>query len=202
VPVQLSGWLPYGTSRLDYPWQLIPSAGVHYLQAWAADEAGNISLFPYKGFISYNAASDSIAQGQSRIYRYTITAGQQVTVDVTPLSGDPDLYVWAPDHATRPPWVSNASSGAEQVSFVAPVSGVYQIEVYGFTAAQYQIAVDVTAQLDVAGKETLTNPNAAKPDPSQPVVPVGSVPGDLIAIPVPVAAVPAGTQVFLPLVVH
>jgi len=44
VPVAIGDWLAYDETRTDYLWALQPSAGVHYLQVWVADGAGNISL--------------------------------------------------------------------------------------------------------------------------------------------------------------
>ena len=52
----------------------------------------------------------------------------------------------------RPPWVSNLSGTAvDAVAFTAPVGGVYQIEVYGYTAAWYQLDIVVgTTVADLA----------------------------------------------------
>ena len=181
VPVQNSGWLTYDLARNNYPWQLIPSAGVKYLQAWAADRAGNISPFPHKAFINFLPSNDEVARDQVRIYRRFVTAGQALTAHVTPISGDPDLYIWPPDHETRPAWVSNSSQGVDQVSFIAPVSGIYQIEVYGFTAATYQIDIEV-GQASIL-PESITSVQPDKPERSTPVAPVASEPGTQIALP-------------------
>jgi hypothetical protein len=201
IPAQWSGWLDYESSRVDYPWQLLPSVGVKYMQAWAADGAGNISISPYSDFICYQPISNTLWIGQSHIYRYTLEAGEILTAHIEPLSGDPDLYVWAPDYQTRPPWVSNLSSGPDEVSFTAPISGVYQVEVYGYTTSQYQITVEITAAGTVTTEQlNAGNLESAKPEPGQPVVPLESVPGTLIALPAP--PVSSFPTVYLPLIVR
>ena len=182
VPAQSSGWIDYATARADYRWSLLPSIGMHYLQAWAMDRAGNISLFPYKRFISFAPPIHRVGTDQVRIYRYELQAGAQILVRVQPSSGDPDLYVWSPDHATRPPWVSNLRTGIDDVSFVAPVAGVYQIEVYGFANAEYQLVVDHGNELTVAA-QTTGGIDPEKSQPSQPRVPLNSLPTDKIALP-------------------
>jgi hypothetical protein len=197
VPVQSSTWLPYASARENYPWVMLPSAAMKYLQAWAADGVGNISLHPYGRHINYLPPTDRVAQGQSRIYRFALAAGQQLTARVIPASGDPDLYVWAPDYQTRLPWVSDLSGSAtDQVSFAAPVSGTYQVEVYGYTAAEYRLTVTTTAgkgakqPIQPGGGRT-----AAKPAPSQPIVALSNVPGGQVGLPVPPAA---QRRVYLP----
>jgi hypothetical protein len=198
VPAQNSGWQTYSVARENYPWMMLPSAAMKYLQVWASDSAGNISLYPYSSYINYLPPTDSVAQGQARIYRFTLAADQLLTARVIPASGDPDLYVWAPDYQTRQPWVSNLSGSAtDQVKFNAPVSGTYQIEVYGYTAAAYRLEVTTTARKGVkqqrGGGRTVT-----KPAPSQPIVPLNNVPGSQIGLP----SLPPSSQsrVYLPVV--
>lgn len=185
VPVQGSGWLPYSN---HYDWTLLDSAGMHYLQAWAADKAGNISLYPMKARINYVPTTDHIEANQVRLYRQKLTAGQRLTVTVSPTSGDPDLYVWSPDSLT-PPWFSILSgTEPDQVSFVADQDGIYQIEVYGYTAADYTISIEVTNGATFQGDAepesgTITGPNASKTPRSQPVTGVNDEPAGQMAVP-------------------
>ncbi|MFZ1756757.1 MAG: IPT/TIG domain-containing protein, partial [Caldilineaceae bacterium] len=187
VPAQNSGWLAYEANRTNYPWTLLPTAGVKYLQAWASDGEGNVSILPFKGFVSYIPPSDSVGLDQGRVYRFSVQSGQQISAQVTPISGDPDLYVWPPDAETRPPKVSNLSgSAAESVVWEAPVSGVYQVEVYGYSAAQYQLAVEVTAanrRSLGAGSGWTAGVEETKPERSTPTLSVSSVPGAQLALP-------------------
>ena len=203
VPVQESGWMTYATSSSDYTWELTPSAGVKYLQAWAADGAGNISLFPYSDSINYVPPTMTILPDQGRIYRYSVTAGQQVTARLISISGDTDLYVWAPDHETRPPWVSNLSEGIDQVTFNAPVDGVYQVEVYGYTSAEDQLTAEYLLQVVVAsaGASAAQLHPGARTDKSvldRPLVPIASEPGNRIGLPAAPTTAEPNRSIFLP----
>lgn len=119
------------------------------------------------------------------------------------LSGDPDLYVWAPDYQTRPPWVSNRSDGDEMVAFTAPVSGEFQVEVFGYTVAEYQLNVRITGSpsgLAQAQTDTRLAPNPAKTSPNRPLVPLESRPGAQVALPnVPPVA---QQKIYLPLMLR
>jgi hypothetical protein len=196
VPVRHSGWVDYETARENYPWHLLPVAGVKYMQAWASDGEGNISQYPYRAWINYIPPSEHVSRNQVRFYRVYVEEGQRLTVRVTPISGDPDLYIWPPDWPDRPPWVSNLEGTAvDEVSFTAPVSGVYQVEVYGYTAADYQISIEVTggtAMAEVGGGR-----DASKPVREYPVVHPASVPGEQIGVP---SAPPRRYKVYLPVV--
>jgi hypothetical protein len=143
LPVQDSDWVSYSLASTNYAWTLTPVGGIHYIQAWARDGAGNISHYPYQQSVNYLPPSDWVGRNQTRVYRRTLAQGASLQVALTPVSGDPDLYVWPPDwQEGRPPWVSNLSgSQVDELAFTAPVSGVYQIEIYGYTAARYQLSV-------------------------------------------------------------
>jgi hypothetical protein len=181
VPVQASGWLSYTT---HYTWTLVPVAGIRYMQAWAADRAGNISLYPYKDRINYLLPSDRVAMGQVKLYRQYVGTGQTLTVIVNPISGDPDLYIWPPTEGA-PARVSNDSTGVDQVSIVATASGTYQIEVYGYTAAEYMISINVSggAARPAAGQQDVQSIHAAKPSRPEPLIPVTNEPLGQMAVP-------------------
>ena len=199
VPVQASGWLSYTT---HYTWTLVPVAGVRYMQAWAADKAGNISLYPYKDRINYLLPTDRVAMGQVKLYRQYVGAGQTLTVIVSPASGDPDLYVWPPTEGA-PAWVSNDSTGVDQVSVVTPASGTYQIEVYGYTAAEYTISINVSGGVTrpAIEEQVVQSIDAAKPSRPGPVIPTSNEP--LGQMGVPAAPVTGDVwRIFLPLVLR
>lgn len=190
APAANSGWQPYTLAKDDYPWALLPVAGAHYLQAWASDNAGNVSLYPYQRYINYLPPTDHVARDQTRVYRQDLVAGQVMTVTVTPISGDPDLYIWAPDWQSegRPPWVSNMSGTVvDQCSVEAPISGTYQIEVYGYTSADYQLEVQVSSGAGLT-RQVLSASEVSgvgsKLVPSAPVIAVDSIPSDVgVALP-------------------
>jgi hypothetical protein len=203
VPVQTSDWVDYATANTNYPWTLMPNAGVKYLQAWAADAAGNISVFPYRGFVSYIPPTDRVGMDQSRIYRYTLQQGERLTARVEVISGDPDLYVWTPN-PDAPPYVSNLSGTVtDQVSFSADQSGLYQVEVYGYSASEYRLTVTIetaaqgrsVAPANVAGVDT------DKPLPTQPALSLSSAPVVQTAVtapPVTDTTTPSQTKLYLP----
>lgn len=98
--------------------------------------------------INYAPPCDRVSRDGTHTYRQSLKAGDKLHVKVAPCQGDPDLYIWSPDWANvpgRPAWVSNlANNNKEFLEFVAPVNGEYQIEIYGYTAAQYNIQIEVT----------------------------------------------------------
>jgi hypothetical protein len=161
VPVRNSGWLDYATARADFGWDLVDSPGIKYLQAWAADRSGNISAFPFRAGINYVPPQDRVGRNMARSYRYALEAGQRLVVTVTPISGDPDLYVWPPDSAA-PPYVSNLSGAAvDTVTFTAAETGDYQVEVYGYSEAEYRLTIVVDPAAAAAVAATLDNTAAA-----------------------------------------
>lgn len=177
VQVQDSGWLSYTTSHINFPWSLTLAGGNHFIQAWARDAAGNVSIYPAQDSINYSPPIEFVARNQTRLYRRTLAAGETLSVQLQPVSGDADLYIWPPDwQAGRPPWVSNLSDSAtESLSFQATISGVYQIEVYGYSSARYQLTIQtqrgvnrLSANAVQPGGEDPNKPKLTKPsvDPS------------------------------------
>ncbi|HRJ42430.1 MAG TPA: PPC domain-containing protein, partial [Caldilineaceae bacterium] len=146
--------------------------------------------------IDYNPASDSVLAGQVRVYRRTVAAGQSLQVSVETLSGDADLYVWQPDGNRS--WVSNNDGLAlDEVTLLAPQSGDYQIEVFGYQTSQYRLSVVVNTQRS-AGVRDVSHLSANKTPRTQPIVSPANAPEGNSALPVaPVAAMPG--PVYLPL---
>lgn len=197
TPVQWSGWLDYTGTPTTYPWKLLPSPGARYIHAWAADNAGNISALPGIGLINYAHAHDDILEaGETRLYRYHLQESEQMLAFAIPGQGDPDLYIWPPDHQSRGPWVTNLRDAVDEIGFVAPVSGTYQMEVTGFTPATYRTVVEIRA-----GGPRLAPANNSNLDPSKalrerPFVPVALTPFTRYGLPLgPLSlAAPDGTR--------
>jgi len=140
VPVGASGWISFANSST---WSLAPQGGLRFLQAWASDGRANVSRYPFQQQVNYVRSCEYVARDGARTYRQSLARGDVLQVEVVPCQGDPDLYVWPPDWEDgRPPWVSNLYAGTEALSITAPVSGVYEIEVYGYTAARYSIQIE------------------------------------------------------------
>jgi hypothetical protein len=209
TPINTSDdWLPYTATPMDYTWTLATTPGMRYLYARAVDDTGNISG-PARALINYEPGIMQVSQNETRIYRYEATAGQQVTVDLEVVSGDADLYVWSSAKSASP-WVSNLSAGDEHITIPASevVPGIYQVEVFGFTNAEYRLQF-ATGSTITGGSDTLQATGGIDPSktsPDAPVVPVESVPEASLpedsAPPLPQPSVPEKNRVYLPLVVR
>jgi hypothetical protein len=208
VPVAQSGWLPYRQTPDRYRWSLGALPGMRYVQVRARDGAANVSIGNARRLINYVAPTDRIARGQTRIYRYMVAAGQELRVRLEVLSGDADLYVWSSD-VRQSAWVSNQEGTAREEVIVpasAVVPGMYQIEVYGYSEAEYRLTTDIRAATSgtVALSGGLTT---TKPVPSRPLVAVASVPDERVGSIPPLVRVdeppPAGRQrVYVPMIVR
>ena len=205
VPVQSSDWLTYTSSPFIIDWTLMPSAGVKYLQIWAADAFGNISTTSRGAVINYLLAAEDILAGASRYYIYPLGVGETFSAFLTPAIADPDLYVWSPSGETS--WYSFSGSGVvDEVTFVAPQAGTYVVQVYGYIDATYFLNAGVSeaattdlspVQLNgVLAKVPLSEPGLALEE-----IPVISIPYDVPPAPVdefPIL-IPGKYRVYLPL---
>ncbi len=194
LPAARSGWVDYAVAHVNYPWTLLDIPGIRYMEAWAIDEAGNISLEPGIDTIVLlpTAQSGYVAQNGVVFYRFYVRQGQAVVVNLISLDGDADLYVWGPGEQL---WYSNNPAGApDSVAFNAPITGTYQIEVHGYTAATYQLTLGNQAQ----AASLQSAQAAAKPLPAAPAVPLNSWPGGRAVRPPdwPEATNPAQHKVF------
>lgn len=144
--LQSSGWLPFGGNEgRTVPWQLTADPGVHYLQAFVSDRAGNVTAAPELTFVSIVPATPEIAQDALTIYRLRPPVGQRVTLQLTATAGNPDLYVFGPEVAFAP----ESDDPIEQVTFTVPQNayvngGYYQVEVVGHVAGAYRLTYATT----------------------------------------------------------
>jgi len=178
IPIQDTQWLSATNALNDYPFTINEVGGVHYIQAWAKDQVGNVSHYPFQAPINYLAPTDAVGSEQTRIYRQTLSAGQTLQVHLTPKSGDPDLYIWAPDWGSgRPPWVSDQPGlGEELISFTAPVDGIYQIEVFGYSYSDYEITIQQGTQYSDLVKSITPPSSTTKTVPDDPSISPINVP--------------------------
>lgn len=176
---QESGWLSASTTQALLGWSLAPLPGIHLLQAWAADAVGNVSA-PLRLGVNYIVSPDFVAQGQVRLYRYTLKPNQQLHVRVQPTSGDADLYIWPPNHLAQAAWTSvKEGTAVDELTITATVGGIYQVEVYGYTASDFQIQIDEPATRSVAADSAaVTDVPASKTPREQPLIPASAQPGD------------------------
>lgn len=139
MPVAQSGWLTYTEAYSGYPWVLQPIPGTHVIQVWAATAAGSVTPLPARAGINLAPDSAFISRLEGHVYRIQISAGETVLARLTSLNGDADLYIWGPGGLE----IGRSETGdpVEEIRFTAPLSGVYQIEVEGYTSAWYRIQV-------------------------------------------------------------
>ncbi len=229
VPAAQSGWMPYTTTPARYPWSLVPLPGMRYLQVRVRDQAQNISVRAVHQLVNYETPIDTIEAGETRIYRYVVAAGQELHVDLEVLSGDADLYVWSANE-NKPPWVSNQEGSIDEqviISVDNVESGVYQIEVHGYTRTQYRLffagqrpahqehAPDprirsmhqARTSIGAPQEDMLTRKysilSEARPRLTEPVVAVNNMPDERSGRILPITPLPqAGQAVYLPLVIR
>jgi hypothetical protein len=195
VPVQFTDWLAYAQ---PHTWQLHPAPGMRYLQAWVADSAGNISAGSAKALLNYVPGTDSLLTGETRILRLPMLVGQCLRITVTPVGGDPDLYVWSPAfQAGQAAWYSINDAGLpDMVEFVAPVTGDYQVEVDGLTATEFSLQVILPAACSRLATAQ-SGPVTTKTPRSAPVVRPADRPAGTLALP---DRVPPESHLYLPAV--
>ena len=138
MQVASSGWLPFDDASVNYPWRLQAVPGIHYIQAWVADEHGNVCLHPGLAYINLMSNRAHLAAGEVHIYRRTFAPGNYLA-RLSLINGETDFYVWAPD-GSRLVFVPTNNTYYE-VPFSIPVTGTYQIEFEGYTSADYRFDV-------------------------------------------------------------
>jgi hypothetical protein len=175
VPVKWTEWLGY--NGLPHAYELHPTPGIRYIQMWGADAAGNISARPALRRVNYIPNEDEVEQGEVRIYRQNVTAGQCLAVSVEPLGAqmDPDLYVWAPD-GTLAGFSVNGEGLVDAVQIQPTMAGAYQIEVEGYTAASYKLTIEVSSQCVTSRSGESPEAISQKEVRSEPAIPVNNQP--------------------------
>jgi hypothetical protein len=192
TPRQQSGWIDF---RPTFSVTLSATGGARYLQAWVADDAGNISTSSQRALINYLPAQETVLEGQVRLYRLWLASGEQALAVLTPASGDADLYVWAEGGALAG-YSNLAGTVADGVQFTALVAGLYQFEVHGFVESTYHLALTAGA----AAASVTPGAVSSKSVPAAPVVAPASAPPGQQALPTAPRAV--GWQLFLPVTVR
>ena len=200
VPVARSGWLPYTQTPASYRWSLLPLPGMHYVQVRARDVANNISVGNARQLINYEVASDQISRGQTRIYRYTVAKGQELSVNLAVVSGDADLYVWSSNTAQSARVSNQTGSVNEQVIIPATevTPGVYQVEIYGYAAAEYRLTTTTKVASTNPASLASSGLAATKVAPSAPIILVAGMPDERTGS-VPQVGLSSTSKVYLPL---
>jgi len=180
VAIQHTDWIPF---QSPYTMMLARDrGGMRRIQAWVADSEGNISNEAYTTHVDYMPPSDSVREGQARVYRRMLDVGQMLQVTLETLSGDADLHVWSPDGTQS--WMSNGfGTGIDEVSFAAPEGGVYQIEVHGYQDSEYHLDIATGIAASEQMVQTVMHVSADKPVPGQPAI-APAVEPEEVAVPI------------------
>ena len=202
VPVQLApNWQAYHDTPTTLNWDLSPIAGIKFLQAWAADVAGNISLRAQSALINHIPSSDTLSADESRVYVYRFSAEQQITARITPSSGDPDLYIW-PSSAANPPYSFNGAGEVDEITFTVPQDGTYIIEVYAFENAEYAFTLDTGSSQALAPQTSSHTANKGeKTARTEPALAPDEIPTSLEHA-LPPAPIAEGVQLYLPVIIR
>ncbi len=190
VPVQRSGWVTYKLAEFDYPWKMIPTFGMRYMQAWSVDGQRNISSEAGAEVIDLLPTEQTGYVGQHGVafYRFKLKEGETFAATLKSISGDADLHVWGP---TGQRWSSN-TNGIDNVEFEAPFTATYQIEVHGFTDANYNLIFGSNSNSSLRRMQRV----GPKPLPAEIAVPLDNWP-EYYEMEPPV--IPPGSTLYLPL---
>lgn len=86
------------------------------------------------------------------------------------------------------------------MSITAPVDGVYQLELLGYTASEFTFEVQLTPAVAASAEGAIaSSAELNKVVPSAPFVPLSAQPGIVFAVPSPVVAAPEN-RIYLPAV--
>jgi uncharacterized repeat protein (TIGR01451 family) len=183
---QDSGWIEY--SR-NHTWTLSSGQGVKYLGVWVADLAGNVSTLSEQSltFVNRIDVSQVLADGERIQYRGLLEGGEFVSIALTTVSGDPDLFIWKPRNAFWPDRYTNDTVLPGQVetgSNQFPLeSGRYLLDVQAVGASEYALSLTGQGSAMVAA-------NLAAPQKT--------LPGNPLTVSDPLSAGQVGPTVGLP----
>jgi uncharacterized repeat protein (TIGR01451 family) len=139
--VKSSGWVSYATT---YPWTLEKASGTHFVAAWVIDAAGNKSHLSKSGvdYASLLLPGESLSKGGLAAYMVYYDSGVDVTATLDTLSGDADLYVWAPgNHALPDAYSAEGGTTTDEVSFTTTSAGTYLFVVHGWQASTFDLSI-------------------------------------------------------------
>lgn len=156
--VQTSEWMPFQATA---PWTLTADSGTHYVGVWVSDDAGNVSLLTQKAIDSASLLlpNTAIAADEKVAYLVHYQAGTDVTVSLSTVSGDADLYVWFPGNYGLPNEASTQEGTAlDQVSFTTPTDGMYLIVVHGYLDSVFDLSITSSAAAKVNAQAATSKP--------------------------------------------
>lgn len=190
LPVQQArGWQDYRPAQF-YDWQLVPTPGMKYLQAWVADQAGNISPAA-RVLVNYLPPTGAeVVQSQTDTYRYALSTDDRLTVRLEAVSSTLDLYAWSanPDDQEQLS-TSDRVTRTFELPLVAAADGIYQVEIDGFAPGGYRFTTVTGAQVQQGRAIQQADDPYGIYDPPRtaPAAPLQTVPDPWLALPAPPA---------------
>lgn len=136
-----SGWIPFES---DPNWVLGNTSGVHYVGVVVADVDRVYSVFTHQSFdfVSLNLPNTQTETATLLPYLVYYDAGVDVAIQLTPASGNADLYVWYPGNFWAPNQTSlQPGTAVDQVTFTTPSAGIYIILVHALEAVTYNMTI-------------------------------------------------------------
>lgn len=122
-----SGWVPF---EPQLNWTLGNASGVHYIGVVVANAEESVSAITHQSFdfVSLNLPNTQTTKPGLTPYLVYYDAGIDVNIQLAPVSGNADLYIWYPGNRSLPDKASLLPGTAvDQVSFTTPAAGIYII---------------------------------------------------------------------------
>ncbi len=194
MPVKRVGWIPF-ENGVDVDALLESTTGVHYIQAWVSDHAGNVSQ-PKSTFINLIPPKNGIVHDGGQVFRLYLPPGVNMQIDLTSLVGDADIFAW--NSGGDLVAAAFGSNPFEQININAGANppGIYQIDVYGFDDTSYWFEASFSlTQEDPAATDEVQGHVKGSDTPLQVV---DNNPGEDVNFPFP----PTGWTIYLPIAIR
>ncbi len=96
-----------------------------------------------------------IKNGERKYYKFYVIVSSVVDIRVMPIKGDPDLYVFSPDHL---PLGCSAHAGrtVDELVFKASDTGYFYAVVYGYEGGVYCISLNIDGPTTIKVGETVS----------------------------------------------
>ena len=91
--------------------------------------------------VNGDLSTGTVSEKGSIYYQFSAEAGRSYTIDLAPTSGDTDLFLCADELCMDTLAFSASTEGNDRVTFSAEKTGLYTVEVFGYTDAEFAIAV-------------------------------------------------------------
>jgi uncharacterized repeat protein (TIGR01451 family) len=137
-----SGWIPF---EADHPWTLGSASGVHYVAVKVANEdlSGSLMTHQAMDFVTLNPANTKTEKPGLVPYQVYYGANVDVTIELAPVSGNADLYVWYPGNFVTPDQTSlQPGTAVDKVTFnTGDKPGIYLILVHALEPVTYNLVI-------------------------------------------------------------